>query len=338
MTPEQKARLEALAADWKEEPTEARKKRPSRRALLWIGLAVLALALAALGYHVLTTRPGPPSDLTAVEAADLACFHGWEVNGAPAYAPQPREVLVASLSRREANDFLEKQGVLGKVPTDGLGGFLGRVFVVVVHGPVLNGTGAGAATRGQGLVLVEDADGSAPSGARFVAIGPPWNTVAPPGATALPVTDVPRLGSVSLARARIELAGQPPVALPHPPDDLSLWRVTINLSGLPVDPSGTEYPGRSVTLTYADPTGRPRLWLTEPAAGGDPRILGRPLPLPADGGVVPYAWHAGTWEIDGFAWHAGGRSLFLTAEPGPDLALDTIRQTVESLSSPTPTS
>jgi hypothetical protein len=137
---------------------------------------------------------------------------------------------------------------------------------------------------------------------------------------------------VSRARARIELGDLPLVELSSPPAGLALRRITINLAGMPADPSGTEYPGPSVSLIYADGTGRPRLWLTQSSTDDEPRVLGRPLPLRTlPSGVEPYAWYAGTFELDGFLWHQGGRAFFVAAEPGPDVSTDAISQSVEAL-------
>jgi hypothetical protein len=324
MTPEQKTRLAAFAGV-DQEPREKRRAFPSRRTLLLIVLAALTVAVAILGLRLLANRARPPANLSATEAADLACFQGWTVSGAPAYVPRPQGVFVADLSQREARDYLQGIGVTIGGATDGLGGFVGRTYVVVAHGPVVDGLSADAATRGEGLVLVVDADGTV----RYTGIGPPWDTTVPPRALSVATADAPRLEDVSFARARVELGGRPPIELAQVPDGLRLWRISIHPPGIPVDPSGTTYPGPSVTLAYADSTGRPRLWLSQPAADVAPRVPGRPLLFPPpENGVTRYSWHAGSWEIDGFSWRYQGHALFLMAEPGPDLTLDAIQKSV----------
>src|SRR5262249_43002072 len=149
-----------------------------------------------------------------------------------------------------------------------------------------------ATPRAEGLLLVVEADGTV----RNIAIGPPWDTAVPPGARTVAAPDAPRLADVSRARPRIELGGRPLVELASPPGRLALRKIAINAERLPVDPTGTSYPIRTLTLSYADGTGRPRLWISQPTAAGEPRILGRPVPLAAlGGGVTPYAWYAGSW-------------------------------------------
>jgi hypothetical protein len=235
---------------------------------------------------------------------------------------------VADLSRREASDYLYQLRVPTTLPSVGLADYVGRTLIVVARGTVTNGLDSRASPRADGLLLVVDADGVV----RFVAIGPPWNTAVPPGAKPVPAGDQPGLNDVSQARARVELGGSSPIELPSPPSGLGLKRISINGERLPVDPSGTSFDGRSVTLIYADGSGRFRLWLTQSAAGDNPRVLGHPfLQAGADPRLTRYAWHAGSWEIDGFAWRYRGRSLFLTAEQGEDLTIETMLKTVYTL-------
>src|SRR5947209_5420485 len=243
----------------------------ARRVIFTLALVVCVVALGVAARRYLATRGEPPSDLSAREAVDLACFHGWGVGGAPAYVPAPRQLFVANLSHREVLDFLRQQHVGAALADDGLVGFLDRSYVVVARGTVTAEPDPGSDARGQGLILVIDLDGSL----RYAAIGPPWDTVVPPGAQPFDVPNQPILSDVSRSRARIELAGAPLVGLAGPPGGLSLRRITINDKGLPVDPSGSSYPGRSVTLYYADSTGRPRLWLSQSAPGAGPRVAGR---------------------------------------------------------------
>jgi len=289
---------------------------PARRTVLLPGLGALVLILGYVGFRFLAGRGGPPRDLSVAEAVDLACFQGFIAGGAPAYMPQPREVFAAELSPRDARAYLRRLGAPADWPSTGLNEYVGRTFVVVAHGTVTTGPDPSSAPRGEGFALVVDADGIV----RLVAVGPPWNTAVPPGAQRLPPPDSPRLADVSQARARVELGGNALVELASPPGSLALWRITINPGQLPVDPSGTAYAGHSITLSYADSTGRPRLWLSEPTSRDAPRVLGRPVPLqPITDGVTPYTWYAGTWELVGFSWPRGSSLLFLTAGPGPDL-------------------
>lgn len=297
----------------------------SRKVIIPTLLVALVIFLALLIPRIVEERAEPPDDLSAGEAVDLACFQGWNVNGVSAYLPRPTQVFVAELSRSAARDFLQQHGVSANLPASALDGFLGHDYIVVARGTVTNGTSSDASSRGEALALVVDPDGTV----RYVGIGPPWDTLVPPNARPYPVPDEPTLSGVSRARARLELGGAPLVELPSPPDGLALRKITINLAGLPVDPSGTEYPNRSVTLTYSDGTGQPRLWLTEAAAGGEPRVLGRPIPLRSlPGGVTPYAWYAGDLEIDGFLWNHHGRAFFLAADVGLDLPSDQVSQAV----------
>ena len=97
-----------------------------------------------------------------------------------------------------------------------------------MRGTVTDGPQSDAPARGEGLVLVADADGIV----RLVAVGPPWDTVVPPGARPLPAPDAPRLADVSRARARIELGEQPLVELASPPGSLALGKITITPLGL----------------------------------------------------------------------------------------------------------
>jgi hypothetical protein len=299
-----------------------------------VAIFVAALVVVFLGFaaiQVIRRAGRPPEELSLTEAADLAVSHGWVVDGAPAFVPEPSEVLVANLSRREARDYFDALRVPAVLPSGGLADYLDRTLIVVAHGTVTNGLDARAAPRGDGLVLVLGADGVS----RYVAIGSPWDKAIPPGARAIPTDSQPSLNDVSQARARIELAGNDPVELPSPPGDLALKKIVINAEKLPIDPSGTWFDGRSVTLIYTDGTGRFRLWLTQAAAGDDPRVLGHPfLQTGADRRVTRYAWHAGAWEIDGFAWRYRGRSMFLTAEQGEDLTIVTITKTVYTLVDP----
>jgi hypothetical protein len=298
-------------------------------------LVALVAALVFVGLRLLAERGAPPRDLSAAEAVDLACFQGWDVGGTPAYVPHPREVFVAELSPRDARSYLRQIHLAADWPSTGLGELLGRTIVVVAHGSVTDGPRADATPRAEGLLLVVDADGAI----RYAAVGPPWDTAIPPGGRAMTVPDSPRLADVSRTRARLELGGRPLVELSSPPGGLALRKIAINPERLPVDPTGTSYPVRSVTLSYADGTGRPRLWITQPTAAGEPRILGRPVPLAAlSGGVTPYAWYAGSWEVVGYAWPRDGGVLFLTAEPGPDLPVEEVTRTVLALTTPaTPT-
>jgi hypothetical protein len=304
----------------------------------WLLAAILIVALLVVSSVValqwLQRAGRPPEELSPTEAADLAVSHGWTVDGMPALVPEPSEVLVANLSRREARDYLDQQRVPKVLPSPGLADLTARTFIVVAHGSVMNGLAADAMAHGAGLVLVLDANGVS----RYVAIGPPWDKASPPRAESVPTDSEPILNDVSQARARIELGGNEPIELPNPPGDLALRRIAVNAAQLPIDPSGTSFDGRSVTLIYADGTGRFRLWLTQAVAGGDPHVLGRPLlQAGADPRLTRYAWHAGDWEIDGFAWRYRGHSMFLTAEQGEDLSAERIIQTVYTLVDPTTT-
>lgn len=297
----------------------------SRKVIIPTVLVTFIIFFALAIPRIVEKRAEPPDDLSAGEAVDLACFQGWTVNGSSAFVPRPTQVFVAELSRGAARDFLQQHQVLANLRVGALDGFLGRDYVVVARGTVTSGLEAGASPRGQGLALVIDPSGTV----RYVGIGPPWDTLVPPNARPYPIPDEPTLSGVSRARAWIELGGAPLVELPNPPDGLALRRITINLPNLPVDPSGTEYPNRNVTLTYSDGSGQPRLWLTEAAADGTPRVLGRPIPLrELPGGVTPYAWYAGSLEIDGFLWTRHGRAFFLAADVGPDLTSDQVSQAV----------
>src|SRR5262249_12291416 len=120
----------------------------------------------------------------------------------------------------------------------------------------------------------------------YIGVGPPWDVVVPPGAQKTALPSDPSLGNVSRARARIELGTAPLVDLASPPGDLSLRRIAINLSDIPVDPSGTTFPGRSLTLIYGDGTGRPRLWLSQSASSNRPHVPGNPLPFGQKGSGV----------------------------------------------------
>ena len=145
----------------------------------------------------------------------------------------------------------------------------------------------------------------------------------------LPVPADPSLESVSRARAHFELGSTPLIKLTSPPGGLYLNGIALHPAGSPVDPSGTTYPGRSVTLSYADGTGRPRLWFSESVATDPPHVPGNPLPFGQKGsGVIHYAWYAGNWGIDGYGFQQAGRGFFLTAESGPDLTLEAIERAV----------
>jgi hypothetical protein len=304
----------------------------SRRLIFLLLPVAFAALLVFVGLRLLAERGAPPRDLSATEAVDLACFQGWDVGGTPAYVPHPQAVFVAELSPRDVRSYLQQMHLAADWPSTALGELLSRTLVVVAHGTVTDGPREDATPRAEGLILVVDADGTI----RYVDVGPPWDTAVPPGARTVPAPDAPRLGDVSRARARLELGGKPLVELASPPGGLALRKIAINPERLPVDPTGTSYPVRTVTLSYADGTGRPRLWITQPTAAGEPRILGRPVPLAAlRGGVTPYAWYAGTWEVVGYAWPRDGRVLFLTAEPGPDLPVEEITRTVLALTTTT---
>ena len=301
-----------------------------RQIILRVGAALVVVILAIVVYHFATQRSSPPESLSASEAVDLACFQGWPVAGAPAYVPQPREALVANLSYRDAQAFLQQSASATDLPSGGPAGFLGHTFVVVIRGAVTAGPSASATPRGQGLVLVVDADGTV----HFVGIGSPWDTRVPPNAQPFPAPLEPTLTNVSRARARIELAGAPLVELPHPPGGLSLRKIAINRERLPVDPTATAFPGSSLTLTYVDGTGFPHLWLSQSIAGEDPVVPNRPLPQQPTSGMTHYAFYAGILELDAYVWHRRNRALYLAAQPGPDLSLETITQTVLTLTDP----
>ena len=301
-----------------------------RQVIVRISAVALVLLLGIVAYHVLTQRSGPPESLSESEAVDLACFQGWPVGGSPAYVPQPREAFVANLPDRDAQTFLQQSGSPTDLPSGGPAGFLGHTFVVVIRGTVTAGPSASATPRGQGLVLVVDADGTV----HVVGIGSPWDTRVPPGAQPFPAPLEPSLSNVSRARARIELAGAPLVELAHPPGGLSLRKIAINRGGLPVDPTATAFPGRSLTLTYVDGTGFPHLWVSQSIAGEDPVVPNRPLPQQPTSGVTHYAFYAGILELDAYVWHRRNRALYLVAQPGPDLSLETITKTVLTLTDP----
>jgi DNA/RNA-binding domain of Phe-tRNA-synthetase-like protein len=57
----------------------------SRRTVVQCGLAGLMAVLGILALRYLAARGAPPVDLSAREAVDLACCHGWSVAGAPSY-------------------------------------------------------------------------------------------------------------------------------------------------------------------------------------------------------------------------------------------------------------
>jgi hypothetical protein len=298
----------------------------------WLVTIIVFAVILVLGGVVAVQwlrRTGrPPDELSLTEAADLAVAHGWTVAGTPAFVPEPREVLVANLSRREARDYLAKLGVANVLPPAGVADYLSRTLIVAAHGTVTGGLDARALSRGEGLGLVLDAGGIS----RYVAIGPPWDKASPPNAESVLTDAEPTLNDVSWARARIELGGNEPIELPSPPGGLALRRIALNATKLPIDPSGTSFDGRSVTLIYADGTGRVRLWLTQAVSGDKPVVLGRPLlQAGADPQLTRYSWHAGDWEIDGFAWRYHGQSMFLTAELDEDLTSDTLTKTVYTL-------
>lgn len=276
------------------------------------------------------TTAAPPEGLSAPEAVDLACFQGWPVAGAPAYVPQPREAFVADLSYRDAQAFLQQSASATDLPSGGPAGLLGHTLIVVIRGAVTAGPSTTATPRGEGLVLVVDGDGTV----RFVGIGSPWNTRVPPNAQLVPAPREPSRNNVSRARARIELAGAPLVELAHPPGGLSLGRIGINGERLPVDPTGALYPGRSLTLTYVDGTGFPHLWLSQSIGGGDAVVQRRPLPRQPTIGVTHYGFYAGSLDLEAYAWRRGDRSLYLTAEVSPDRSIETIAQTVLTLTNP----
>jgi hypothetical protein len=297
-----------------------------RHLLSWrAGLIALVLIVIGVAYFVLTKRGGPRADLSASEAVDLALFQTWTVAGVSANIAHPTEVFVADLADRDAQNFLRQNGATASLPADGLAGFVARTFIVVARGPVTAGPEADAATRAQGFVLVID-----PAGAvHYVGIGSPWDVAVPPSGQKLPVPRDPSLANVSRVRARLELGGAPFVELTNPPGGLTPEAIAINPTGIPVDPSGTTYAGRSVTLIYADGTGRSRLWFSQSVAPDLPHVPGNPLPFGQKGsGVTHYAWYAGDWGIDGYAFEKAGQGFFLTAESGPDLTLETIERTV----------
>jgi hypothetical protein len=298
-----------------------------RQVIVRIGAVFVVLLLGIVAYHVLTQRSGPPESLSASEAVDLACFQGWPVAGAPAYVPQARGAFVADLSYRDTQAFLQQSGSTADLPSGGPAGFLSHTFVVVIRGAVTAGPSASDTPRGQGLVLVVDPAGTV----HFVGIGGPWDTLVPPNAQPFPAPLEPSLTNVSRARARIELAGAPMVELAHPPGGLSLRKIAINRERLPVDPTAAGFPGRSLTLTYVDRTGFPHLWLSQSIAGEDPVVPNRPLPQQPTSGVTHYAFYAGVLELDAYVLHRRNRALYLAAQPGPDLSLETITQTVLSL-------
>jgi hypothetical protein len=290
--------------------------------------AVVALAIVVggiMGVRVLSARSRPPSDLTANEAADLACFQGWGVRGFTAYVPEPREILVANLTDRAAASFFQSVGRNALLPDPGIGGFLHRTNVVVVRGAVTDGPRLDSQPRASGLVFVVDPDGTVIA----VDVGPPWDTAVPPGAQPLTRRNAPSLSAVSEARARVELGGRPLVEANGLPGGLELRSLRVNPAGAPSDPTATLFPGRSVTLTYADPDGVAHLWLTESTDPEPPHVPARPLPSQTVGnGVTHYAFYAGSLEVDGFAWHANGLTLFLAAEISPDIPLADVTRTV----------
>ena len=163
----------------------------------------------------------------------------------------------------------------------------------------------------------------------YVGIGPPWDVAVPPGAQVVRVPTKPSLGNVSQARARhgarrrTHRGAEQSAGRPHAPSDRDQSRR---------DPGQSiryDLPRASVTLIYADGTGRSRPWFSRSVAADPPHIPGNPLPFGQKGsGVIHYAWYAGGWGIDGYAFEKAGQRFFLTAEPGTDLTVETIERTV----------
>ena len=169
-------------------------------------------------------------------------------------------------------------------------------------------------------------------GAHHVAVGPPWDTLASPGARTLAPRDAARLADVSRARAAVEIGGGPLVEPTALPAGLALERIDVVPGGTAADPLGTTYPLVAVAFRYADRDGRVRLWLSQSTFVAEPRIEAPGAPVAFD--HVDGHRHAdqGNGEpLVALAWRAGDRWLTLTGRLGEGVTESALRRVAASV-------
>ncbi|MBI3942063.1 MAG: hypothetical protein HY326_03550 [Chloroflexi bacterium] len=260
----------------------------------------------------------PPRFLTAEEAVDLARYRGWLVPGGVATVPEASEVLLAEMSWVDAKEFLEASSSVGFYPGAGRDRATDRVFFVVVRGRVSNSMAGGAPILGTSLAMVLDKEAHA----FYIGIGSPWGSLAPPASQQVPLQDVPNFQMVSYARAQNEFGSLiEPLYLPQ---NLSLQRIDINPQPGRVDPSEGVLDRGSITFTYVDTAGEPRVWLTQTWLVSQPQV-------DVPGSAIQVSNHQGTRysrqikggknsrQILSLAWQPGDRWIYLSAILGPDL-------------------
>ncbi len=252
----------------------------------------------------------PPQQLSADEAADVACFQGQQTpQGEHAYIGHQRQVLVAELSQGEAARFLAEQGISGMSPALALDPAV-PVFFVVIRGTVTDRLGGPEQILGQALGLVVDRENHV----RYMGLGAPWDTLAPPGARPFAPRLTPRLHNVSHARAAGALDGTAFLGPRSLPDGLALRTIDINQNNAQVDPSGTYTATTSVTSVYTDEAAEPHLWFAQTLSPFE--IGGITQPETVRIGDIPaqrYLWQQNDRALITLLWQHGDRWLCLTA-------------------------
>ena len=252
-------------------------------------------------------RDEPPGELNAEEAVDLARFRGYFAHGL-VRIPRVREALVADLTWGDAKAFLREVQAPGDqfdpLPQDASK----PVFFVVLRGQVEILRADATSTPHQALAIALGRNG----GAHYIGIGAPWDAIAPPGAQAVPTRDEPNFVDVSVAYA-LSWVGhlREPANLPA---DLALQQINVN-RGTPVDPTGATLARDSVTLSYGDCTGQPRVWLSQSSFLGEPQVISPWTPVRiGDGWGNRYMWETEAGKLVSLAWQRGDRWFYLTAD------------------------
>lgn len=252
----------------------------------------------------------PPVALSPDEAADVACFAGQATaQGDRAYVGHQRQILVAELTQRTAEQFLTAQNVAAPRSPVALDPNT-PLYFVIVRGTVTDRLGGAERTLGGALAVIVDRQNHT----TYADINERWNSLAPATARDVAPRLVPRLNNVSVARAQGAL-GATVVGPSSVPVGLTLQGVNINRSNTQVDPSGAySSTPNSVTSVYSDTAAEPQLWLSQatvPFELGANRTA-RSLPVGSTTGHYSVR-EQGASSIATLVWQDGDRWFCLTA-------------------------